>query len=432
MIGASPALNVIRDQDIAKEIQQALKDATKASEDIPDPHEQAQVLARIAMVQAKSGAMGAAKTTFEKAATAARTLPVNDRKQADDRFQLLFLIVHCWARSDDWAGAQAFFDDIVANDPLRNFGPIPEHYRHEFQGIVAIRQLEAGQLEKALKAADDLDRSWRDYFNKRRAELRAEAKDWPKALQIAEKIDDAGMRGSALAGISVLQHKAGRKEEAQGNVEKARKLLEGNNPGDGRFRLALATAYVSLEQAGEGLRLVESIQNGNTYRWEREEALARIYLEMGDLPNSLKWARGVRDLVPGMEYPFRQIAAARAKSKQFKEAFETIDEMKEPTFRAHALMDIGEEQHRAGLNAAAAETFRLVVHTAEKAPPPERSSALFNHAGLFGQIAQAQAELGEAAAARVWIDRQIATNNRAFALAGLAEGLHKRLQAAKK
>jgi len=95
-------------------------------------------------------------------------------------------------------------------------------------------------------------------------------------------------------------------------------------------------------------------------------------------------------------------------------------------------MDIAQAQCRAGILEESARTFRLAVETAEKAPPPEKNFAFFNHASLFGQIAAAQAEVGEAAAAHIWINRHIAANNRAYALAGLAEGLHKRLQAAAK
>src|SRR5437762_4887978 len=84
LIGASSVPDVSRDQDIAKEIQRTLEEATKAAEDIPDAHERAQVLAHVGCVHARTGAKEAAQQTFQKAVRAARLLPVGNLKQASD------------------------------------------------------------------------------------------------------------------------------------------------------------------------------------------------------------------------------------------------------------------------------------------------------------------------------------------------------------
>lgn len=432
MIGATSAFDVIRDQDIAKEIQQALKEATKAADDIPDAYERAQVLAHLGWVQSRSGAKEMSRETFKKAVLAARLLPAQDAKQATERCQLLFHVANMIAAGFDWAGARALADDIVASEPVRQFGGNPEFQRQIFLSQLASWQLQAGQEQEATRTMDELDRPSRDYFDACRAKLRAEAKDWSQASKIAAKIEDDGRRGVTLAEISVLQYKAGRKDVARQSLAQARKFVHASNPGDGRYRLALALAYVKTGDTAEGLRLAESIENKTNHYPDRENALAEVYLEMADLPNSLKWARKAREISPQSEHPFCRVVETHAKARQFKEAFEIADEMKAPHPRTNALRFIGQEQHRAGLLDESAQTFRLAVEVAEKAPVPERNFAFFNHAVIFGQIAADQAELGEVATARTWINRHIAANNRAYALAGLAEGLHKRLQAAKK
>jgi RNA polymerase sigma factor (sigma-70 family) len=419
-----------QDDTPAKTIQQTLNDAAKAADDIPEPYERAQVLAHIGWVQSRAGAKEMSQETFKKAVLAARLLPAQDAKQATERCELLFHVADMIGASHDWTGARALADNIVGNEA--QFGGNLEVRRAHFLGQLAYWQLQAGQEQEASKTMDEASRDNRDYFEACRAKLRAEANDWTQALQIAAKIEDAGQRAVTLAEVSVLQYKAGRKDEARQGLQQARKLLQGDNSGDGRNRLAVAVAHVKTGEAAEGLRLAESIENKTNHYPDRENALAEVYLEMGDVPNSLKWARKAREISPQSEYPFCQLVESHAKSRHFNAAFEIVAEMKEPHFRTNALRFIGKEQHRAGLHDESAETFRLAVEVAEKAPVPERNFGFFNHASIFGQIAADQAEMGEAATARVWINRHIAANNRAYALAGLAEGLHKRMQATAK
>ena len=122
LIGASSVPDVIRDQDVAKEIQRTLEEATKAAEDIPDAHERAQVLAHVGCVHARTGAKEAAQPTFQKAIRAARLLPAGNLKEAHDRGELLFHIAEMIAATYDWASARALADDIVANEPIQQFG----------------------------------------------------------------------------------------------------------------------------------------------------------------------------------------------------------------------------------------------------------------------------------------------------------------------
>src|SRR6266496_4234003 len=149
LIGASSVPDVIRDQDIAKEVHQALTDATKAAEDIPDPYERAQVLAHVGSVQARTGAKEAAQQTFQKAVRAARLLPAANLKEASDRGELLFHIAEMIAASYDWAGARGLADDIVANEPIRQFGTSLETKRKLLLGKLAYWQMDAGQEEEA-------------------------------------------------------------------------------------------------------------------------------------------------------------------------------------------------------------------------------------------------------------------------------------------
>src|SRR5688572_25227296 len=108
----------------AKVIRQLLDEALKAAADIPPDYERALALAEIGSVQFLSGDHKAAKATFERAVTTARTLPTGDEGEAAGRCSLLLRIARYMGTGGDSAGALALLDDIVANEPLTNFRPI--------------------------------------------------------------------------------------------------------------------------------------------------------------------------------------------------------------------------------------------------------------------------------------------------------------------
>jgi tetratricopeptide (TPR) repeat protein len=331
--------------------------------------------------------------------------------------------------SEDWAGARAAVDDIVAGESDPPTGEI-----YSFLRLLVQYQCRAGQLDEATKTAEDTRFDLRDSLLQGKAEHCAAAKDWAQALRLAMDIKDLYSRTSTIVHIAEKKHDAGRKEEARRTLDGARKGVEGLDGFSKNQALTwLAQAYRRIGDRQTALQLAESITNTSPKYPAREQALSLLHAELGDIATALDFARKVREIQPDSEYCFRRVAEIQAKGKKFKDAWRTVEEMKEGYFRTQATLAIAEEQHRAGMTEDAAESFRVAVRTAENTPAPPTTFKFwpFEHASIFRQIAKTQAELGEVAAAHTWIRRQFSPKTQAYALIGAAEGLHARLEAAR-
>jgi tetratricopeptide (TPR) repeat protein len=192
----------------------------------------------------------------------------------------------------------------------------------------------------------------------------------------------------------------------------------------------MAHAYALMGDRRGALEMMEPVTNSGSFPY-RELTYASVHLKLGDFADALKYARKAREVSRFSESGFWNIAQSHTKANRLKEAWQVTEEITDGTLRVPCIVGIALAQHRAGRKDEAAESLRYAVRVAETASlPPTFKHSFFSEPAqkLFGSIAEAQGELGEVAAARAWIGRQIAANNQAYALIGLAEGLHKRRQ----
>ncbi len=428
--GASQTERPQKDQQpsVGKIIEQTLADAAKSAEDIPDPFQRVQALGRISYVQAKSGAREASRKTINLAMETAKSLSTETPRQKSERFDALKHTALLPAFTQDWSHARKLLEEL-SKEP-----DVPKAILDQTTSQFAHHQLEAGLIADAVETMQGINTN-RGYFDSRCAMKCAEEKDWNRALKIAEQIEGVREQARTFAQLSIAQSKEGRTAEARTNLQRARKLLDPNKEkrSDDSLLLEVARAHFALGERTEAVRLLESMSNPSEQYPARENALATFYLELGEFSKSLEWARKAKAINELEEYPFRKIAALYAEKKEFEKALHLAEQIKDNVFHAQALMDIAAAQYRHGLKDESAQSFREAVEVAEKVSPREEPRfAFFNAASIFDKIAEVQAELGETDAARVWIGRQIAAVNRAYALAGLASGLHKRAEAAVK
>lgn len=416
--------------DIAKLIRQTLQDAARVADDIPHLVERAVTLASVASHQSQKGQREDAALTFSKAAKAAQALPAADTKSLELRCRVLFEIAlqHALANELDAALAAAA---LVELEPLGLFqlkGFI-DYERDNFRLTVARRQAQAARFDDARATIDTIvfpdrrDLAWSGF-----SDAHAVSKDWKNALACVEKIESQYCKCWALMRIGQQQHAAGAAAEARETVKMARAKFETlDKQTQQRLQPQLAQTYANFGEIPAALQLAETIQDTPPTLPMRDDTLAAVYIASKDFAKAIVYARKAKEIHAGWEHPFVRLAEAQANAKQFKDARQTIEEINDTYFKARAFINLAQALHRVGMIDAAAEPMRHAVQLAEREPAPE-NQYFFMHP-VQHVVAAAQAEMGDHAAARQWVTRQISAHAQAWGLVGVAEGLHKRGQA---
>ncbi len=193
------------DLDAAQKLFEAMRDRNKASEPSSIARGQVSALSRIAKAQAKFGNREAARTTFQQALVAARSIP-----KAFGSYQALITIADAQLQSDDNRGAQATFQEAAT--AARSLGA--EHFGELPLVSVSLAQAKAEDFSAAVKTA--LLIGFFDEGNHKKATLcriaalQAQSGNFESAFETTRLIQHEGWQQNCLEDIGIAQAKAGR------------------------------------------------------------------------------------------------------------------------------------------------------------------------------------------------------------------------------
>jgi len=210
----------------------------------------------------------------------------------------------------------------------------------------------------------------------------AKAGQFDRALQVAQKIENARSLSSALAEIAAAMAKAGQMEEAAQTFQLALQVAQKIEDALDRS-WALGGIAEALAQAGQfdrALQVAQKIEGA----WARSEALkeiAKAMAEAGQFDRALQVAQKIEVALVGFG-ALREIAVAMAKAGQLDRALRVAQKIEVESDRSWALREIAVAMAEAG-------QFDRALQVAQKI-----EVALVGF-GALRDIAKAMAEAGQ-------------------------------------
>jgi hypothetical protein len=394
-----------------------LDQALKSVDKIENVDGKAWALVEIGRALAEASEREQAAKAFELASRSARD--ISDEFSGSRSSILLWL-----------AGSQAMAGLI--DDAFKTADAIvSETTSHKGQALAMIagKQLGRGDRKGALKTVEQIKETEKDFALGEFARIEAESGDFKKALETSAGIRNGFRRVEALCTIAQCELKAGDKEGSheviQTAFDLAKSLVVKNNPGL-RYSALTNVAWLqasagNMKAAWQTINLLEKGSFKNSAMVSIIKALA----DQGKIEEALKT---VNDIEGKKDQGLRQIALAQAKAKKFKEAL-TIATSIVPNIRSDTLLEIGKMQARAGDLTGATDSFARALKDLDK---PE---VLWLQDGVVGagprnvhSALMAYGESGLGKEGLAWANAQKSPFVKAVALAGLAEGLAKRLK----
>jgi tetratricopeptide (TPR) repeat protein len=401
-----------------KAIQDVLKEALDAAEQIPAPYEQSRALGRIAKTQAMAGFKEQAKKTFEKAFKVAESIGKDGAKRDFARKEMGFFVAEMMAEAGDISGA------LSAADKIDN-----GNYWFGFIGKIVGLYLDREEFDKTMEIATKHPDS--NYVIVLIATKKAEKGKWKEAMEMVQSIKDERDKAELFMAFGRLQTKSGKKTAAAEWFQKASKIIDrlpkGRKESLGRKEV-LQFAFASvLRDAGEtsaALKILEGMPADSKYEISfREAGLVQFYCHAKQFSKALEHARKGREAL-GSETAFWHMARAQAEVGDFKGAQATLDEMKMPDFKVYSLMDISKVHFKNGNTDKAISSLREAMELTNKVPEAKINFTFTpGKANNYYKISLALTELGLADTARAWLARQISPHWQAWGYVGVAEGL---------
>jgi tetratricopeptide (TPR) repeat protein len=190
---------------------------------------------------------------------------------------------------------------------------------------IAIAVAEAGQFDRALQIAqkiDELDRS------SVLVGVLAKAGQFDRALQIAQKIEDASGRSWALSDIAIVLAKAGQFDRA---LQIAQKIED-----ESIRSWALVGVLAKAGQFDRALQIAQKIEDESIRSW----ALVGVLAKAGQFDRALQIAQEETENELDHSLALKYIAAALAEAGQLDRALEVAETIDHPIARLQALAAI--------------------------------------------------------------------------------------------
>jgi RNA polymerase sigma factor (sigma-70 family) len=445
-----------------QETDKGFGEAMRAAVAVEDPAWKARALLAIAEAQIVAGEKDAALRTLQVAFQAASAIPEDRLDHFTDRCTVLGWIGQARAETGDLEAAEKTTEAIRPLPGEEVAPPTPVNgrtrssraeliasavsYSHAmvFQAI-CMAQARTGKLPQAMKTLNRIETqfgSWKTEPLLVVVDALAKAGDWKEAREAAGRINGES-HYEALGTIARRQAEAGNRDEARKVIEEARQAalalhLANGLPNDferDRALVKIAMAQADMGDLKEALQTAESCSGkelhdpaGRLVSFQaKEKCLVELKVRFGDFKAAVDVAKTIDE---ENEYGYsrgdalRLIARGQALAHDAKGALATADAIKHHFRKAAAFTDVGRALAKGGDRAGAAEGFARALELARAVPewryPHLRSDPA--QPPLLRDLAAAQEEAGDGAAARAWIDKLPSPYLKAWALAGLTEG----------
>jgi serine protease Do len=223
---------------------------------------------------------------------------------------------------------------------------------------IAVAMAEAGQFDRALQVAqkieNELDRSW---ALSEIAVAMAEAGQFDRALQVAQKIENASARSWALGGIAEALAQAGQFYRA---LQIAQKIKGARSLSSALAEIAAAMAKAGqMKEAAQtfqlALQVAQKIEDALDHSWALRE-IAVAMAKAGQFDRALQVAQKLEDaLILNRSWALMNIAEAMAEAGQFDRAVDVAEMIDDLIKRLQALAAIIAVKRGKGNQEAAAK-----------------------------------------------------------------------------
>jgi tetratricopeptide (TPR) repeat protein len=310
-----------------------------------------------------------------------------------------------------------------------------ENARDYAAATVGAAQAAAGDIKDALKTADEVSKSQRVNVLRPVAVAQAEAGRVQEAEQTMVMIENDYERALTLLTLVKAHLKAKARDAARKNLLDAVRIVQGLN--EGGDAMPWAHHYVAEAQAELG-DVKDARQTADAIAHERLKKMAlgkivAVQSKTGDIKGALQTAESLQDEQQKRDVLAYSILPAQLRSGDVKAGQQTAEVLKGDYRHVLALGEIAKAQAQAGDRAAAADTFKkafeMVGQLADAEPTLGGLSA--RNAALCRIVGQ-QAEAGEEGAAFDWALKQSSPLVRASALLHIARGMALRKESEKK
>jgi tetratricopeptide (TPR) repeat protein len=417
-------------------IRVALERALQEARNIDDPLKRVRALVCVAEGLARAGDRPAAGSALDQALKEVKSVSVQDERESILHCNLVLQIGNAQALAGEWDKAKETAEAIAEHAPPGFSQPRwLDGWRAYVLARVAESQARSGRMDEARRTADSIgDDQGKAEALEAVALARAKTGDWKPARDLAAAIQDRESRARALLRLAKLQVAASRPAEAAELLAGAVRAIDGLPEDATSSRAILLLELVeaqldmgALEAAKKTIPSIPRVHEAQMDWPYRERAILRLKVKEGDFAGALAVARSIRGSDMGL------VAEAQAKAGDFAGALRTIAQIEHDFSRATALASIGRLQARAGDTTGATGSFGEALQVAR------RVAEVVNRIDggdpgrprLLREIAATQAEAGQEVQVSTWIADLSSPNLRAWALAGLADGLARRPETGK-
>jgi RNA polymerase sigma factor (sigma-70 family) len=411
-----------------KRPQEVLAQAVGLADDVMDEPRKAFALMNIATAQARTGDRDAATRTFARATAAAKAITHVDASKGEVQKAMTLMFI-----AQAQAEAGQIEDALATAGAIENSGG--HHDKEWALAAIAAAQTKARDVKGALKTVETLSDRDKSLALKQVAEHLAAAGQVEQALKLVEGIQDESDRVEALTKIAAAQGRAGDRDGAKKVIALARRIADGiedgnSDPNTSPKAWALMLVALSQIESGDekgGLKLADDFKGAR----RRDMILADVAIRRARAGKVKEASQAVDDIRDGIQKAevLKAIAASQARTGDFKEARKTIDAIGFISEKAEALSDLAAVRLEAGDRDAAADLYRESIQALKTLDTLwyDEGPTMCAIPIQLHRIVSTWAEAGDDKNALAWVDKQDSAFVRAVALAGIAEGIVKRL-----
>jgi RNA polymerase sigma factor (sigma-70 family) len=415
-----------------KRPRELLGKAARAADDIEDDARKAYALMNIGAAQAKTGDRDAASKTFARATEVAQVITHPNASQGErEKWTTLMFIATAQAEAGQTEAA------------LRVAEVIEQPSTKEWAlAMIAGAQVMAKDVKGALKTVEGISDSGKSLALGQVAGSLVLTGDFKQGLKLAGEIQDKCERVEVLTAIAEFQFRAGNRDEAKKIMGSAMETADGIKEDDPEARAKyaqykIAGALITLGEEENGLKRAHDFIKKSS---DRDEVLAYVACrraEAGKVKEALE-ALVVLQEGENKGAVLMAVASAQARTGDFKQSRKTLDAIKSDgvnpnIIKVDGLLAVAAVRSQSGERDAATDLYLEAIRELKTLDTlwPDAGSMCGTPERLH-RIVRAWAEAGDDKSALAWVDKQDSPFVKAVALAGIAEGIGKRLEPVKR
>ncbi len=401
------------------QIEPLLEQAMGKTATIKDDARKAYALMLLGKAQAAAGDRLAAVRTLKEAAKVAKEIPDTEQKDQPRQAFTLMLI----------AQGQAAVGSLQdARDTANGIFTQRMNCREMALAHIALAEARSGDIKRAVETAGRSNVALRLI-----AERQIEVGDYKGALMTAGLISEPGNKVEALALLAPRLAKKDGKEAGAKTLKLATDLLKELEDGNTDLNTSrkahalvdIARAKIEMGSMNEALKLAEGLKGSSRYDCVMAQ-VAAVLLKEGKLEETRRIAQSIR-VWPYKGDLLRDVATAQLQAGELDEARKTMALIRPSVQNAEVLLKLANYLERKGEKAAADKAFQETMNNVREPDTLWTDAWMSASPDHLYQIMAARTHAGDGAGALAWSERQESPFVQSVALAGIVEGLARRL-----